>query len=236
MDADSHENLFSQGGTEKRNSPHFSNKKYHDDGSSPSIWHWLMWTIDFVTGPYSGVLMALAAIILLHHKSNIINLFSSITENGIQETMIDFLLSLCDLARAYYQIVCEVIRNFCSHCGAASRPAPSIAFVNPTAANRVSSMNTPPPLVVIAPKEKSTSIGPRHVNGKPAEEMHHSPSAFVATSSTAHFTPARHEIEPAFLDNRDYPKGWLVYHPRLGVISKEEADRFDRDAETSIAP
>lgn len=35
-------------------------------------------------------------------------------------------------------------------------------------------------------------------------------------------------IEPAFLDESQYPKDWLVYHPVLRVVLKTEADRFDR--------
>lgn len=36
----------------------------------------------------------------------------------------------------------------------------------------------------------------------------------------------RGELEPAFLDAKDYPPGWLVFHPVLGVVSKTEADAF----------
>ena len=37
------------------------------------------------------------------------------------------------------------------------------------------------------------------------------------------------EIEPAFLNEKDYPPGWLVYHPVLGVVSKEHADKYDKE-------
>ena len=39
------------------------------------------------------------------------------------------------------------------------------------------------------------------------------------------------EIEPAFLNAEDYPPGWLVYHPVLGVVPKEEADDYDNKTE-----
>lgn len=35
------------------------------------------------------------------------------------------------------------------------------------------------------------------------------------------------DIEPAFLNARDYPKGWLVFHPSLGVVPKSEADAHE---------
>jgi hypothetical protein len=38
------------------------------------------------------------------------------------------------------------------------------------------------------------------------------------------------EIEPAFLNEQDYPPGWLVYHPVLGVVPKEQADQYDKSS------
>jgi hypothetical protein len=35
------------------------------------------------------------------------------------------------------------------------------------------------------------------------------------------------DIEPAFLSDRDYPPGWMVYHRILGVVPKTEADLYD---------
>ena len=39
------------------------------------------------------------------------------------------------------------------------------------------------------------------------------------------------DIEPAFLKEEDYPPGWLVYHPVLGVVPKTEADRYPKEEE-----
>jgi hypothetical protein len=41
------------------------------------------------------------------------------------------------------------------------------------------------------------------------------------------------DIEPAFLNDRDYPPGWMVYHRVLGVVPKTEADRYDRESNGS---
>jgi hypothetical protein len=35
-------------------------------------------------------------------------------------------------------------------------------------------------------------------------------------------------LEPAFLRDEDYPPGWLVFDPVLGVVSKTEADNYRR--------
>jgi hypothetical protein len=41
------------------------------------------------------------------------------------------------------------------------------------------------------------------------------------------------DMEPAFLNDRDYPPGWMVYHRVLGVVPKTEADRYDREPEAA---
>ena len=34
------------------------------------------------------------------------------------------------------------------------------------------------------------------------------------------------EIEPAFLDPKDYPNAWLVFHPKLGIIRHDEVATY----------
>ena len=41
--------------------------------------------------------------------------------------------------------------------------------------------------------------------------------------------PVPHELEPAFLDERQYPDSWLVYHPELRVVTRQEAQKYDRE-------
>lgn len=38
-------------------------------------------------------------------------------------------------------------------------------------------------------------------------------------------------IEPAFLRDEDYPPGWLVFDPDLGVVSKVDADKHKQEHE-----
>mmetsp|Transcript_4833 Transcript_4833/g.12304 ORF Transcript_4833/g.12304 Transcript_4833/m.12304 type:complete len:499 (+) Transcript_4833:120-1616(+) len=51
----------------------------------------------------------------------------------------------------------------------------------------------------------------------------------IASSSSSPENVGRtdFELEPTFLDEKKYPPGWLLYHPVLGVVSKEEADKYD---------
>jgi hypothetical protein len=46
----------------------------------------------------------------------------------------------------------------------------------------------------------------------------------VEATHTEESTPstALAEIEPAFLDTKDYPAGWLIYDPKLGIVRQEE--------------
>lgn len=234
MDAVGDDNLFWQGDTGNVDSTYTTSRKYYESLSSPSIWYWLMRLLDFFTCPSFGVLAAVAAIIILHYKSPIMDFYSNLVENGIQETMTDSLLSLCDLARAYYQIACEVIRNLCSSAGAHG-PVPSIPCINTTLKTRTSSMSTPPPLVMIPLHSQSVEPGQRqeidaNEDDTSAAGMQPLPSPTWRATIIQHDRSST-EIEPAFLNDTDYPEGWLVYHPKLGVIPKEEADRFDRNTE-----
>lgn len=35
--------------------------------------------------------------------------------------------------------------------------------------------------------------------------------------------------EPAFRSEMEYPSGWMVFHPVLGVVTKEKADRHQKE-------
>lgn len=39
---------------------------------------------------------------------------------------------------------------------------------------------------------------------------------------------AREELEPAFIREKNYPSGWLVFHSRLGVVQRDVADEYER--------
>mmetsp|Transcript_30276 Transcript_30276/g.69801 ORF Transcript_30276/g.69801 Transcript_30276/m.69801 type:complete len:95 (-) Transcript_30276:149-433(-) len=36
------------------------------------------------------------------------------------------------------------------------------------------------------------------------------------------------DLEPAFLNEKDYPPGWLVFHPVLGVVAKTDLDAYKK--------
>jgi hypothetical protein len=34
-------------------------------------------------------------------------------------------------------------------------------------------------------------------------------------------------LEPAFLSDAEYPAGWIIYHPVLGVVARAAAERYE---------
>ena len=46
----------------------------------------------------------------------------------------------------------------------------------------------------------------------------------------------QNSIEPAFLRESDYPAGWLVYHPVLGVVDKVAADKYNEEQRRQGTP
>jgi|UPI000581AB8F hypothetical protein len=44
------------------------------------------------------------------------------------------------------------------------------------------------------------------------------------------------ELEPAFLNDSDYPPGWMVYHSLLGVVAKNEAEEYERRLSKNPTP
>jgi hypothetical protein len=53
-------------------------------------------------------------------------------------------------------------------------------------------------------------------------------SPVINTMSSARSINGLEPLEPAFLNEDDYPPNWLVFHPTLGVCSKDESDQYDK--------
>jgi len=58
---------------------------------------------------------------------------------------------------------------------------------------------------------------------EPIRNGHHTPVLLEATTSGNgnDNDKTTHVVEPAFLDPKQYPPGWLVYDPKLGVVPRE---------------
>ena len=220
----------------------YYNNNPHQQSSSP-LWQSIMWILDVFTGPNFGVWMAVLVILLLQLKSsNLLTFFHNAMEDGLQQTLLECMLGLRDVTRAYYQMACELIRSLRQ-----SHPHPPLPRGGDLMRSQRSlSGSSPPPLVVLPPEEgeeepqqethRNNRASPRFPKQTTPHEsscvLEPSRSPSLSTSSSASsipHAPSQDEIEPAFLDEKDYPPGWLVYHPLLGVVTKEEADNHDRE-------
>ena len=190
---------------------------HHRFDKRPSIswWHRCMWFLDFLTSPRFGVMMAVLVIVGMQYKAEISTFLSSLVENGLRETLLDCLLVICDLARSYYQVARELVRSLFSSWGA--QRSVSLFHKHTTQGGRL------PPLIICA--EMHEAVGEEYIHNSPCRTMDAS-SAY----SEAGFEQVKihfEDIQPAFLNDVDYPRGWLTYHRVLGVVSKHEADEYN---------
>jgi hypothetical protein len=231
---DDDEDVFPYNGMPRRSyGQSQSQSQYYQQSSSSPFWQVVMRTLDVCTGPNFGLLVAVLVIVFLQFKSSLLNFFYNAMEDGWQQTLLECLYGLLELLRAYYQMACELIRSL--RLGSGPRPAPTTIRSHGASATNGS---VPPPLVIL-PIEDANAAMPvptsRTRNRSDArfnathESSARSPSP--STSSSSSLVPqaplVQEEIEPAFLSEKDYPPGWLVYHPVLGVVAKEEADQYN---------
>jgi len=182
---------------------------FHDEESPPSS------SLVWLSGPNYSVLVALSVIIIIQYKSRIADFFYYVREEGWQQAMLECILGIKEIASAYHQMARELIRSIRQN---------HISMPSNAAHSQMSIGGAPPPLVTV-PLEESDATKSRSENSSSDTKKH--------TLSRSQFS-IESRIEPAFLDEKDYPPGWLVYHPSLGVVPKDEADKFDRDNPTNF--
>jgi hypothetical protein len=220
---------------------------------STFVFNLATWILDYITGPNFGVFVAVLVIFGFQFRTNLQDLYITITEDGLKQTLLDLVFNSIEISRAYFQIVCELLRSFRQYYffdGNADNGCPypndghhhanlaqqsynnninnrkgrnsMLLRGNPAHYLLSSSYGPPPPLVVVDDRGQIMS-------SEGGQDNYRSLSPTISTSSmsTNSWSINTHAIEPAFLNERDYPKGWLVYHPMLGVVSKEEADEYD---------
>lgn len=255
----------------------------HDDNNmdQPSVigtlctvvWNLIVRILDFITGPNFGLFVSILVIFGYHYRSNLQDIYYSITEDGLQQTLLDLVFSMMDVTRAYIQIVCELLRSFRQHyffdgsngdnyCvpyhnNDYSNHSNNASYNNnnnnrnnrmgrssilrgiPASSLLASSYGSPPPLVMVDDRGNIISTEGGGVKDNNGHHHHHhrhrslSPTILSSSMTTKGGSSInRDAIEPAFLNECDYPKGWLVYHPVLGVVPKEDADQYDEHQRT----
>ena len=186
---------------------------------------------------------AVLVIIFIQYRSTIINFIGKVINDGIIETIFDLILKFADLIREYYHLCHEIIRSnyvfsYVDECDGGKNEKFSMLRRetrrlynddNPDARgcnndNKRFSYNCgpPPPLVMMNNSNRSTQ-----------DETSAAKSIDLSNDVNSELKNEIEEkalapLEPAFLNKKDYPPGWLVYHPVLGVSSLEEADQYDK--------
>jgi hypothetical protein len=152
--------------------------------------------------------------------------------------------SIHDYTRAYMQMGMEQIRRLVTW------DSESAAALS-TARNRVRRRRIRRETSSIMPELEDVTVPDSEQTGGPPGGFPDNTSSF-AVNGTSDTIRNRHaepevlrrnnvpipqhranDIEPAFLNDRDYPPGWIVYHRVLGVVPKTEADRYDRGHEAA---
>jgi hypothetical protein len=195
-----------------------------------------------VTRPnYIGAVLVM---IFIQYRSIVLNFVYTAINDGIMHTFFNLILNLADSIRGYYHMTREFTRSLgqnyvfsivdgnddSNYAGYPMLQRESSHLHNndninvPTRNNnhkRHSSCGPPPPLVVT--KNSTISTEDEMVEPKIGAS-----STIMAAGSPSEILENEMEpLEPAFLNKEDYPPGWLVYHPVLGISSVKEADRYD---------
>lgn len=167
-----------------------------------TMWHWSMWVLDSITSPYVGMILAVLVIIGLHFKDNIISSFVARTFGRISlAIVIDSSIAMLDMLwHACSQGV------FVGLPGAVFRRG-----VKDTEQKDCYTDGIPGLGEIGCITEEDTAL--MSVSR---------PSVEFRTGDFDHLATSCDEIEPAFLQDKDYPPKWMIYHCVLGVVPKDE--------------
>lgn len=199
---------------------------------------------DVLTRPnYVG---AALAIVFMQYRSPIVDIVYTTWEDGIFQTFLNLVLSVADIVRGYYHVSRENIRNlgqtfdfsfgdgmddshYARHPPRQKETSDSQSLCNGSSHSgnpkRHSSFGAPPPLVMV---KYSTMNSQDEQRVSTIDVTDHAATAITPISN--YMQP----LEPAFLNKDDYPEGWLVFHPILGVSSVKEANEFDEQKQLSV--
>lgn len=192
---------------------------------------------DLLTRPH--FLGAVLAILFVQYRSIILHFVYTAMNDGFIQTFFNLILNLADVIRGYYQMSREIVRNLgqnyvsyfvdetdgSNHTRYPFLQRESSQFQHGDSLNAVtrnnshkrhSSCGPPPPLVMVRTEDGmiEPTIG----------DSYRSMSTKSTPESLIH---EMEPLEPAFLNKNDYPPGWLIYHPVLGISCVKEADEYD---------
>lgn len=164
---------------------------------------------DVISRPNYGMIVAVLVIVLLQFRSNVSSFVYIALDEGIKQTFFNLILNLADIIRGYYQISRELIRSVGNY---ARNPFPQVDSIHMQNSDNGRSGNRN----FLQRGKRILSYGPP----PPLMTMKKVESPVINTTSSATSVNGLKPLEPAFLNEDDYPPNWLVFHPTLGVISR----------------
>ena len=203
--------------------------------------YFIRYAIDVLLRP--KYVSAVFAVIVIQHRSTILNFFRDAITDGIIQTSINLILYLADVARGCYYAFNEFIRSFWRKY--------VISFMDESDGRNYSRY----PLIQKEPNHLQSNDSnnlPSHNNDNnqqtsfgplpPLVVVKNSEGPTIALKTGVSRTAVTNEtksetmkpLQPAFLKKENYPPGWLVYHPVLGISSVKEADDYDEQTSSTL--
>ena len=164
-------------------------------------------------------------------------LLAALRERGLLNMLVDFCYEAVAYIRSYMQMVMEVVRNLRHHLLA---NGDDWFFTEPALpASPVSASGSPKNdrgrrRAVMAPVTSRMSAGKIPAleeldETKQKQELLEEHKQQAKAGAQEGNKENTRPLEPAFLRDEDYPPGWLVFDPHLGIISKVEADQYKQE-------
>lgn len=187
-----------------------------NDGYSNAIS--VVW--DLVARQKYGMIIAVLVIGFLQFRSNVLTFVNKALNDGIQQTFLNLVLNLADILRGCYQISRELIRSVGNYI---RNPFPQGDSIHMQYNDKIHGRNGNRNILQCGKRILSYGSLP------PLVIMKNDDSPVIAKiAPSATIVNGLEPLEPAFLNEEDYPPNWPVFHRTLGVTTKEEADHYDR--------
>ena len=192
---------------------------------------------DVLTTPQS--MGAVLVIVFFQYRSLLLTLVRMALNDGIMQTIFNLALNIADTMRGYYLMCKEIIRrlgqnrifpfmneNHDSNYGSySSSPREPGDWQNNDTTNVSNSSHGPLPRLV----EVRNSVVCEEDEDVTASETADSVTAESKDSKSKILENEMVPLEPAFLKKEDYPPGWLVFHPILGISSVQEVHQYEKE-------
>lgn len=206
--------------------------------------NWKNPRIPYLNTQNFGILVAIFVIYFFQKQDGFGRLLEARRERGLTNAIMDMILEAHDYIVGFSQMMMEIFRNLRSHLVSnnddwlhdVAMPPNENGYrtnglrgrrgrhgiMGAPVASRIANIQMPE-LEETDSRKRQQQVEEEDVLGLLG------PSSSSAKHDDSVDKENRLPLEPAFLNDVDYPPGWLVFDPVLGVISKAEADKYKRE-------